>query len=62
MYEGNGHAVTVTGVEYDSNGKSKTVYITDTGTGNCLTSISADKFEESLLDGFEIAVTSKPVW
>jgi len=34
-YLGGGHAITVTGIEYDDNGNATKVIINDTGTGQC---------------------------
>jgi len=57
-----GHAVTVTGLEYDSNGNLQNVIINDTGTGQGAQSIPADRFQNSLRPGRDINVTDSPIW
>ena len=61
-YYGQGHAITVTGVEYDENGKPTKVYINDTGTGECQKSIPADQFNDSLRAGRGVNVTKSRIW
>jgi uncharacterized Zn-binding protein involved in type VI secretion len=56
-----GHAITVTGVEYDANGKP-TRYITDdTGLGEGGRPISAEKFEASLIQDYDMGVSDNPL-
>jgi phosphoribosyl-AMP cyclohydrolase len=57
-----GHAVLVTGIEYDADGNPQTVFINDTGTGNCMDAIPASRFENSFQQGFDLNVTSNPIW
>ncbi|HUJ89551.1 MAG TPA: PAAR domain-containing protein [Syntrophorhabdales bacterium] len=61
-YAGSGHAVTVTGIEYDKNGNPDTVFINDTGTGNGAQPVPAAQFESSLRAKREINVTKDPIW
>ena len=61
-YAGSGHAVTVTGVEYDSTGKPSVVFINDTGTGSGAQGVPAAQFESSLRANREINVTDKSIW
>ncbi|WP_319585601.1 PAAR domain-containing protein [uncultured Desulfobulbus sp.] len=60
-YNGGGHAVQVTGVEYDADGKAKTVFINDTGTGKCMNPVKADQFNKSLRPGRGVNVTTNPL-
>ncbi len=62
QYSGSGHAVLVTGVEYDANGQLQTVIINDTGTGKGADPIPAQQFVNSLKAGRDINVTTDPVW
>jgi hypothetical protein len=57
-----GHAVLVTGTEYDSEGHLTGVIINDTGTGEGMHSVPADRYEGSLLQGFDATVTDDPIW
>ncbi len=61
-FNGGGHAVTVTGVEYDQNGNVTNVIINDTGTGQCRQSIPAQQFQNSLRPNRQINVTNNPIW
>ena len=57
-----GHAVLVTGLQYDQNGNLVNVIINDTGTGNCQNSIPATQFQNSLRSGRDVNVTTNPIW
>lgn len=57
-----GHAVVVTGVVKDENGKIKEVIINDTGTGECGKHYDAEHFEKALRPGRDMNVTKRPVW
>jgi uncharacterized Zn-binding protein involved in type VI secretion len=57
-----GHAVVVTGVEYDADGNPVNVIINDTGTGQCRQSVPAQRFQNSLRPNREINVTARPIW
>lgn len=57
-----GHAVLVTGVEYDANGNPVNVIINDTGAGQCRQSVPVQQFENSLRPNREINVTNRPIW
>lgn len=61
-YDGGGHAVNVTGVEYDATGRPANIIINDTGTGAAQNSIPADRFERSLRPGRDANVTDGAVW
>ena len=61
-YLGSGHAILVTGAEYDANGELKTVYFNDTGTGECRNSLPAADFLGSLRSGRDMNVTKDPIW
>lgn len=61
-YAGGGHAVTVTGVEYDANGRPANYIINDSGTGTAQNSIPANQFENSLRPGRNANVTDGVVW
>jgi uncharacterized Zn-binding protein involved in type VI secretion len=62
QYNGN-HAVNVTGLVYDADGKLVSVVTLDTGTGNCATLVPAGRYEKSLLSWPSNAViTKKPIW
>ncbi len=61
-YNGGGHAIVTTGMEYDANGNLKNVIVNDTGTGNCQNSIPANQYQNSLRPGRDINVTNNPVW
>lgn len=62
QYNGGGHAVLVTGVEYDANGQLATVFINDTGTGNGTEPIPAQQFVNSLKPTRDVNVTTEPIW
>lgn len=57
-----GHAIVVTGLEYDANGNLKNVIVNDTGLGICGRSVPAGQFENSLRPGRPVNVTDKTVW
>lgn len=57
-----GHAIVVTGVEYDANGNPLNVIVNDTGLGICQNSVPADQFAASLLPGTPANVTTAPIW
>lgn len=59
-----GHAIVVTGIEYDANGNPVNVMVNDTGKNppNCSVSYPADTFRNSLQPGTPINVTSNPIW
>lgn len=59
---GRGHAVVVTGVVKDENGKITEVIVNDTGTGECGKKYPASQFEKALLPGWDMVVTKNPVW
>lgn len=61
-YLNNGHAILVTGVQYDTAGKAETIYYNDTGSGVCGASLSAGKFIKSLRSGRDMNVTADPIW
>ncbi len=56
-----GHAVLVTGVQYDANGNPTNVIVNDTGTGQCMNYVPAGRFRNSLR-GDPILVTRNPIW
>jgi hypothetical protein len=57
-----GHAVVVTGVVKNQEGKITEVVINDTGTGECGKHYPADQFENALREGKKMNVTKNPVW
>jgi hypothetical protein len=57
-----GHAIVVTGVEFDANGKPVTIIANDTGTGVCSARYPAARFERSLLPGYPVAITGGRIW
>jgi hypothetical protein len=61
-FEGSGHAVLVTAVEFDESGKLKSVCINDTGTGESVKPVPAAQFEGSTLSGWPSIVTNNPIW
>lgn len=61
-YNGGGHAIVPTGLEYDKNGRLKNVIVNDTGQGQCGQKIPADRFESSLRPGRNVNVTDDPIW
>lgn len=61
-YNGGGHAIVPTGLEYDENGELKNVIVNDTGQGQCAQKIPADQFENSLRPGRNVNVTDNPIW
>jgi uncharacterized Zn-binding protein involved in type VI secretion len=60
-YNGGGHAILVTGMEYDANGNLVNVLVNDTGNGRCLNSVPAAQFQNSLDLNFDANVTDNPV-
>jgi uncharacterized Zn-binding protein involved in type VI secretion len=60
-YNGGGHAIVVTGMEYDANGNLVNVLVNDTGTGRCLNSVPASQFQNSLNPSRQVNVTDNPV-
>lgn len=56
------HAVVVTGIKYNPDGKPETIFINDTGTGKGKDAIPAERFEKSLIKKRQINVTSSPIW
>lgn len=57
-----GHAILVTGVEFDENGQPETFITNDTGTGTCGARYPADVFMNSLRPGRPVNVTDDPIW
>ena len=61
-----GHAVLVTGIEFDANGNPQTVIVNDTAKHadgiNCGRSYPAATFKNSFLPGNRIVVTNNPIW
>jgi len=58
-----GHAILVTGVEYDANGNPTNVIINDTGMGQCGQRIPYNKFQAALIGGSRNhVVTNNPIW
>lgn len=57
-----GHAITVTGMEYDDQGRPKTVIYNDTGMGQCSARLPAAQFQQSFLGGFTMGVTDAPIF
>ncbi len=57
-----GHAVVVTGAQYDQNGNLINVIINDTGQGICNSVIPAPQFQNSLRSGRDVNVTTNPIW
>jgi hypothetical protein len=57
-----GHAILVTGVEYDDNGNPINVYINDTGMGQCGQKIPYNQFQNALRPGRDLNVTNNPIW
>ena len=55
------HAVVVTGVEYDEDGRPKTVIYNDSGQGQCSARLDAGTFEKSFIKQFPMAVTDAPL-
>jgi uncharacterized Zn-binding protein involved in type VI secretion len=55
------HAIVVTGIEYDDNGKPINVIVNDTGQGQCGISIPYADFQKALT-GNPYTVTEKPIW
>jgi uncharacterized Zn-binding protein involved in type VI secretion len=56
------HAVLVTDVNYDSEGRLQSVVINDTGWGECSMRVRPDVFERSLVAGGTTVVTDRPIW
>ncbi|MFO0587856.1 MAG: PAAR domain-containing protein [Polyangiaceae bacterium] len=61
-YNGGGHAIVTTGLEYDENGNLKNVIMNDTGLGQCRRVIPASQFQNSLRPGRDINVTNNKIW
>lgn len=61
---GSGHAILVTGVEYDDAGNVKNVIINDTGMGTCAQKVPAANFQAALTarGGVPHVVTNNPIW
>ncbi|EYF01316.1 PAAR domain-containing protein [Chondromyces apiculatus] len=58
-----GHAVLVTGVEFDADGNVKNVIINDTGTGQCGIRVPASTFQEAVDDyNGGLVITDEPIW
>ena len=57
-----GHAVLVTGVQYDANGQPTNVIINDTGTGQCMNYVPARRFQNSFRAGRQANITRNPIW
>jgi hypothetical protein len=57
-----GHAILVTGIEYDANGQPVAVIANDTGTGQCGVRYPINTFQNSLRPGRNINVTNNPIW
>ena len=56
-----GHAITVTGVEYDSNGAIKNVITNDTGLGQGKRSVPANQFFDSLRPNRNANISDNPL-
>jgi uncharacterized Zn-binding protein involved in type VI secretion len=58
------HAINVTGIQYDADGKPAQVIMNDTGLGSCGRSMPAADFESSLYtpSPSTVVVTDNPVW
>lgn len=56
-----GHAIVVTGVEYDAAGKLEKVIVNDTGIGKHH-AIPAQQFENSRLEGWPCLITESSIW
>lgn len=61
-YEGQGHAVSIVGIEYDGDGNPKNVIVSDTGKGECASKVPADRFQKSLLPDTSANVTKDKVY
>lgn len=57
-----GHAIVVTGLQYDANGNLINVITNDTGLGQCGRSVPAAQFASSLRSGRPVNVTTNPIW
>ena len=57
-----GHAILVTGIEYDDNGNPINVIINDTGMGQCSQKIPFAAFQGALRPGRDAVVTDNPIW
>ena len=60
-YRGSGHAITVTGIEYDAQGWPKTVYTNDTGLGQGARPVGAADFFNSLWRTTPMNVSDRPL-
>ncbi len=61
---GSGHAILVTGVEYDDAGNITNVIINDTGMGTCAQKVPVATFQSALAarGGVSHVVTGNPIW
>jgi uncharacterized Zn-binding protein involved in type VI secretion len=59
-----GHAIVVTGIQYDANGNPVNVIVNDTGKNppNCSVPYPVDTYRNSLSTNNPINVTSNPIW
>lgn len=57
-----GHAVTTTGVRYGADGKPVSVFINDTGSGECGREVPVGQYQGSLRAGGHINVTDASIW
>lgn len=57
-----GHALLVTGVKYDEQGRVAAYRVNDSGTGKCGALIPAEQFERSLRWGRPMNVTKQRIW
>ena len=56
------HAVVVTGVEYDADGKPAVFILQDSGSGTCSFRVPADQFDHMLIKQNPAVVTKERVW
>jgi uncharacterized Zn-binding protein involved in type VI secretion len=61
-FNGGGHAVLVTGVQFDAKGKPANVIINDTGQGQCSNPVPVKQFMSSLRPGRDMNVTNNKVF
>lgn len=61
-YGDTGHAVVVTGMEFDAEGRPKTVFYNDTGMGECGATRTAEEFEASFQERSRMNVTDHPIY
>lgn len=57
-----GHAVLVTGIQYDASGAPAVVVFNDTGAGTCSSRLDAQTFVASFQPGVPFNVTRDPIW